>query len=112
MILNFHSSAAETASGASDSFKRSDMALVGLFVNVSAVSGVLPTLVVRIQHSPDGENWYNMGSIATSSINATGTYSATPAALGLLADFIRVSWIIGGANPSFTFSADVVVKCT
>lgn len=112
MILNFHSSAAETATGSSDEFQRSDMALVGLFVNVTAVSGVLPTLVVKLQHSPDGENWYNMGSITTSTLNATGTYSSTPAALGLLAEYIRVVWTIGGTNPSFTFTADVVVKTT
>lgn len=112
MVLTFHSSAAETASGSSDSFKRSDMALVGLFVNVTAVSGLLPTLVVRLQHSPDGENWYNVGSIATNALNATGTYSSTPAALGLLAEYIRVNWTIAGTNPSFTFTADVVTKTT
>lgn len=111
MILNFHSSAGETQSGASDFFRRSDMALVGLFVSVTSVSGTLPTMTVQLQHSPNGTDWYNVGNIYVSPVN-TGTYSSSPAALALLAEYIRVTWTIGGASPSFTFTADVVTKTT
>lgn len=112
MRIPFHPEAAESSNGNSYSFQRSDMVLVGLFVNVTSVSGTLPSLTVTLQHSPDGSTWYNVGSIAVTR-TSTGSSMASPAALAMLADFVRIYWSVSGTlNPCFTFSADVVTKTT
>lgn len=105
MIINFHPSAQETVNGTSEVFQDQSMALVGLFVNVSDATGILPSLTVTLQQSPDNEHWYNVGSISVTRTTA-GQASASPPALALLADYIRLYWTISGC---FTFQADVVV---
>ena len=82
-----------------------------LYVNVTAVSGTTPTLVVKLQDSPDGGvTWYDVTGAATGTLNATGTTSvrfnatATP-----MSDQFRVAWVIGGTTPSFTFKVDLWV---
>lgn len=107
MDILIHPSATETSSGSTASVGTGNMALCGMFVNVTSASGILPTMVVQLQHSPDGSVWYNLGNI---SVTATGvsTLSASPAALALIAEFARISWTITGTNPSFTFTVDLV----
>lgn len=112
MIINFHPLSAETSNGNSDTFQQPDLALVGLFVNVTNVSGTLPSITVTLQHSPDGTTWYNVGSICVTR-TTTGASSSSPVALALLSDYLRICWSISGTDsPSFTFSADVVAHAT
>jgi hypothetical protein len=107
MDILFHPSGAETASGTTATFGTGNMALCGMFVNVTAASGTLPSLVVTLQHSPDGIVWYNAGNI-TITITTVATIASAPPALLLLADYSRVAWTISGINPSFTFTVDLV----
>lgn len=109
MDINFHPSAQETGNGNSFTFQQSDLVLVGLFVNVTEIAGVLPSLTVTLQHSPDGVTWYNVGTIAVTR-TSTGASSSTPAALAMLADYIQISWTFSGT--SCTFTADVVAHNT
>ena len=109
MDINFHPSAQETQAGNSFTFQQSDLVLVGLFVNVTDIQGILPSLTVTLQHSPDGNVWYNVGTIAVTR-TTTGSTVSSPAALAMLADFVRISWTFSGT--SVTFSADVVAHAT
>ncbi len=118
----FSGTAAATASGDSipgaDSFTSADF-----FFKVTAASGTSPTLDVYIQKLlPDNSTWQDIVHFAqaTSTTNALCSFvsnaSSAPAAsqtasltagtqkATLLGKQIRVSYVIGGTNPSFTFS--------
>lgn len=108
MIISFHPLKQETESNNSDTFQESGMVLAGLFVNITDVNGMLPSLTITLQDSSDGENWYNVGNIYVTRTTA-GTSVSRPAALAVLADYVRIVWTISGSNnPNFTFSADLV----
>src|SRR5579862_2105522 len=107
MDITLHPSATETTSGNTASFGTGNMALCGMFVNITAASGTLPSITITLQHSPDGTVWYNVGNISVTS-SGTATVSSAPPALGLLAEYSRCAWTVSGANPSFTFSVDLV----
>lgn len=104
-----HLSSAETSSGSSSSIKTNDLGFTALFVNVTARSGTLPTLIVQLQQSPNGDDWYDVNSIVTTSLTSIITVSITSTDPVVLADYVRIKWTIGGLNPSFTFTTDLAV---
>lgn len=81
-----------------------------LFLNISAVSGTLPTLTITSQAlDPVSSNWADT-NVLWDSLNSTGTSYVNIAGLGLASDF-ALKWVIGGsATPTFTFSIGYVVK--
>lgn len=70
------------------------------FLNITAVSGTTPTLVVKFQDSFDGTNWVDVASGAFSSQNATGINSLVLSNVG---PYLRAVQTVGGSSPSFTF---------
>jgi hypothetical protein len=81
---------------------------IALYVNVTAASGTTPTLVVKLQDSPDGTNWYDITGATTASLTTTGAVAVrTTVACG---HSIRAVWTIGGTTPSFTFSVNAVLS--
>jgi len=102
----------ETASGTSIAFGLPTNQIVGVFVNVSAVSGVLPTLAISVEQSPNGTDWYNIpnasGTVSFAGINTVALFSVFPPTGQPCCDTIRCAWTIGGVNPSFTFTVDIV----
>ena len=88
-------------------------------LNVTAASGTSPTLVAKLQFSPDGgTTWIDYDAKATTaSITATGTYilkffpgctEVVNSAIGLpVPRTFRMYYTIGGTTPSFTFSTMV-----
>ena len=88
-------------------------------LNVTAVSGASPTLVAKLQFSPDGgTTWIDYDAKATTaSITATGAYilkffpgctEVANSAIGLpVPRTFRLHYTIGGTTPSFTFSTMV-----
>jgi hypothetical protein len=101
--------AAHIISGVSSGYGVRDAVAVDMTVNVTAVSGTNPTLDIDIQTAAENDvadaNWITVKSFTQ--IVTAGTWS-----LGLsmfmgdpLRRHIRVSYTIGGATPSFTFSA-------
>lgn len=109
MDLVLHPSAAETTTGTSSSFDNGSLIVGALFVDVTAASGTLPTLVVKVQHSPDGSKWYDVPNLATTSIAGIASVSIMLSTLTPLADHVRCAWTIGGVLPSFTFAVDLAV---
>lgn len=105
--VTLHTSQAETTNGQSSPFTV-DNQLVGMFVNISVVSGILPTLIVQLQDSPNGTDWYNVNGIVNgTAISVAGLLNILPSSGQLIAENVRVLWTIGGVNPSFTFEVEL-----
>lgn len=102
-----HPAQAETASGQGTSTIGGGNILIGMFVNVSSVSGVLPTLVIKLQHSPNGNDWYDVSGVTTGSLAGILLTPLIPAQQQLVCDNVRVVWTVGGVNPSFTFEIEL-----
>lgn len=82
--------------------------VIGVFVSVSAVSGVLSSLSLKLQHSPDGgTTWFNVplsgGLFQLTGINSTGDYSLYATTSQLIMTDVKLVWTVSGTNPSFTF---------
>jgi len=101
-------SAARTASGVSSLYNSYDGTLSGcdIVVEVTAVSGTLPTLDIWVQsaHEASPTNYSNIRRIPR--INATGKYQTTIAEN--IQKGLRISYTIGGTTPSFTFSVNLI----
>ena len=98
---------------------------VTVMVTAASVTGTLPTLVVYLQKlGPDGSTWIDIAATETiisaesrvlefiSSKHANVDYALTTAALspGMIRDAslggkVRLYYLIGGTNPSFTISS-------
>lgn len=92
-------SAARTTSGNSSAFSTADYDSVTGVLTVSAASGTSPTLVVDLETTADGTNYYTVGSFT----QKTGVTAADSKAFGPLGATSRWKWTIGGTSPSFTF---------
>jgi len=110
--VTLHASGTETSSGTSADIQAPSTTLVGMFVHISAVSGVLPTLVVKLQESPNGGiDWYDVpGIVNGSALTLVSLTNLLPSSTQFIADDIRVVWTIGGVGASFTF--EVIVLTT
>ena len=99
-------SVARTASGQSNPFKVYDVVDPILLVNVTAVSGTLPTLDIDVEVSADELTWFTVSKFA----RITGT-GQTPKELGTLAKYMRLNYTIGGSStPTFTFDVQLEGK--
>ena len=110
------SSAARTATVAGTTGTNWNHTGMVVALNVTAVSGTTPTLVAKLQFSPDGgTTWIDYDAKATTAtISTTGTYvlkffpgctEVANSAIGLpVPRTFRLYYTIGGTTPSFTFS--------
>ncbi len=81
-----------------------------VWLEVTAVSGTNPTLTIYEQSQDPvvTADWADTQALFTN-ISATGTYYANPGSFGLgINNAIR--WVLGGTNPSFTFSVNYALK--
>lgn len=112
-------SSAKTNTAAGTTIINRDCTGVVIAVKTTAHSGTTPTLVVKLQGSVNGTDWYDITGAATGTINTdTTTYltvypGATVAANSVLSQPLprlwRAYWTIGGTTPSFTFSIDAAM---
>jgi len=108
-VLDFHPSAARTASGyatgnASDvaRFATCDIAVV-----VSAVTGTNPTLDITVEQTLDGSNYFVTDTFS----QFVGTGSALKQSVRVSGSTMRLHYVIGGtATPTFTFDARASFK--
>lgn len=99
-------SAARTVSGAADMGALPlEYAEISIYIDVTAVAGTSPTMTVTYQVSPDGVTYYD--HTAGAALTAAGRQSIRLASN--IGSYGRLSYVIGGTSPSFTFSA--VVEC-
>ena len=100
-------SAARTTSGTS-SVETIIREKAAFYLDCTAVSGTAPTLDVIIEGKAVGSNnWYTIGTFAQLN-NTTGNERIV--INPLIESEIRVSWTIGGATPSCTFSVHATAK--
>jgi len=97
-------SAARTTTGNSGQLNPSgDGETINLLVNVTAVSGTTPNLVLSVEWSSDGTNFATPDGAADAfaAITTTATKVKQVERKG---KFYRVVWTITGTTPSFTFT--------
>lgn len=99
-------SAARTVSGTAD-FDFATYSEVYLALDVTAVTGTVPTLDIKVQISPDGVIWYDEG---TSFTQVTAASRPPVKKITNFGKNVRIAYTIGGTTPSFTFSLVPVVK--
>jgi hypothetical protein len=79
--------------------------VIVFYVDVTSVSGTNPTLDVYIDiQDPLSKKWVNQDKFPT--VNSITTLAL---ALPVRSTKYRVRWVLGGTNPSFTFSVGVVI---
>ena len=102
------SSAARTASGASDQFTAKAITAIVVEVDVTAASGTSPTLDLDLEDSFDGTTWNKVADVNSANITAAGV---TVKRLNLkdtpVTGRLRFSYTVGGTTPSFTFTVKV-----
>ena len=100
-------SAARTASGSSGSVVGWGVyTTIRAQLNVTAVSGTSPNLVVTVEDSLDGTNWNTIGTFAAKTAAGREVINITTPFAGQ----VRVSWAITGTTPSFTFAVDTYTE--
>ena len=110
------SSAARTATVAGNGVTNYNAKGAVITINVTAISGTSPTLIAKLQYSPDGgTTWIDYtNKPVTATISATGqttlivcpgvTEVANSAVSLPLPRIVRMHYTIGGTTPSFTFA--------
>jgi len=95
-----------TSNGSSEPINVADYSEARLFVIISSVSGVTPSLNVKIQsQEPVSLTWVDIANM--SPITTTGAYTIPLSNMGLV---IRIAWTVGGTSPSFTATMSLVRK--
>lgn len=88
-----------TASGQTGSFQSDSFGTVTANVLLAAVGGATPSFVFQLQSSPDGTNWFNVGSpTAAQTTNGGVTLASAPG--GFDAAYARVTWVVTGTTPT------------
>lgn len=111
-LVTFKASAAETASTTHTDVEARDASTVTVTVDVTAVSGTVPTMTVVVEGSTDRSTWFTLGTIGAngylSGVTGTAPTNLTAAATvrGVFAapQFVRTRSVIAGTTPSFTYS--------
>jgi len=116
--ITFYSAAVKTESENSASQDTSKYRNAMLIVDVTAVSGTTPTLVIQVQTSPDGTNWYHNSMVTDKDREGSLTRLTAPTDEAKittvsshicwckdLSKYTRLALTITGTTPSFTVSA-------
>jgi len=97
--------AARSSSGQTNSYDFGDASECLVLVNVTAVSGVNPTLDITVQVSYDNSTWHDHTDLRQ--IIKAGNY---PESITEFGKYVRLSYVIAGTNPSFTFQIKTLRK--
>jgi hypothetical protein len=92
--------AVKTATGNGAAVKLGASDKIVAVLDVLAASGTSPTLDVKIQESADGSTWSDLITFTQKTGVGREEKSAVP---DNAKPYKRVSYTIGGTNPSFTF---------
>lgn len=107
MQLLIHDSAQHTSSGDSGNYIEPGFKVARFVVDVTQISvNVLGSIGLKVQCSPDGENWFDIPNLSTT-VSATGAVAVNLGNSFLAGDNLRVVWTFNNAN-SITFSAYLV----
>lgn len=108
MQVTLHPSAQETATGNGAGYEEPGLAVTALIVSVTQISVQLfGNVVIKVQHSADGTNWFDIPNLATGNITSTGALTVSLAGGFAIGNHIRLVWTFTNAN-SITFTAFAV----
>lgn len=99
-------SGARTVSGEGSSIDLRNTRELIVTLDVSAASGTSPTLDVKLQHSPDGSMWSDLG---TAFAQKTGVAREVKV-FTQYHRYVKTVYTIAGTSPSFTFSVEATAK--
>lgn len=74
-----------------------------VLINVTAVTGTSPTLVVNLQCVSEAGTAYTLASSASITVTGVSTVQVPD-----MCESMRAAWTIGGTTPSFTFLVTLV----
>ena len=97
--VSLFASATRTATANGSAVELGDCAQARLDLKVTSASGTTPTLDVKVQTSPDGTTWTDVGTFTQ--VTAVSTQHKVFSGLDR---FVRGVATIGGTTPLFTFS--------
>lgn len=95
-----------TASGNSGTLVCDGMGTIGFTIQITAASGTDPVIQFYIEGGDDGVNW----SRFIDTRRMTGVDLQRMQGARLAGYFYRFGWIVGGTNPSFTFTITSSLK--
>lgn len=117
-LFEIKPSAAEIASTTHRRAHPDNAGTLAITVDVTVVTGTLPTLNVIVEGSVDGTTWFKLGAIGSDGYSV-GSVSSTPADITAavtvtgvfpLAEHVRTRSVVTGTLPSFTYSVQAVVS--
>lgn len=100
--LTLVGSAARTTNGTGPTVAAGDNDTLRLVLDVTAVSGVGPSVTVTLEHSGDGTTWTTHSSFA-----AVTAVSATRKVFGGIDRYVRATWVIA-ASVTFSVAGELV----
>lgn len=106
--ITLHASQAETANGNSGTFDVSNSVEGLLVIDITAVSGTSPTINFFFE-TLDFLSGKYVAVPSVSIAQQTGVATVTAAATNF-GEKVRLRWVVGGTNPSFTFTAGFTAK--
>lgn len=93
----YNSNPVDTGSGVGD---------VVVMTHVTAASGTSPTLIVNVDQSNDGSSWAAVTGGTAATLTAVGSGFCN---VQVSQKFVRVTAVVAGTTPSFTFRTAVLV---
>lgn len=111
--LKILGSSARTTSGQTQPVDVSPYNELDVNLDITAVTGTLPTLDVKMQGSPDvspaANRWFDIASGGFTQKTAVGKDQLRNLDISAYRS-IRMVYTVGGTTPNFTFEVDVTVK--
>lgn len=105
MQIILHPLAQRQSTGTAEPYQEPGFAITALVINVSNISlNLLGNITMKVQHSVDGVNWFDVPNLATGNITGTGALTVNLADGFATGNYIRLSWTFTSAN-SITFTA-------
>lgn len=103
-VLTLSAASANASSGAIA--PQGTAAYVLCMVQISAITGTSPTLVVKLQESSDNSTWSDVTGATTATLNAAGSavFFGKPAK-----GYVQVVATIGGTTPAVTANIAAIV---
>lgn len=109
-FVNFHATATRTATGSATGvdMQQYDGDFV-LILDSAAGTGTTPTLAVTVEHSDAlGSGYTAISGAAFTAVATTASAQKLVISKDEAKRYVRVTYTLGGTNPSFTFSVNGV----
>lgn len=109
MSLNFQHSDSLSGKGQSDDAQTVGFDLGGAFavvatLDVTSISGSSGTLDIKVQHSPDNANWYDVASGAFAQVTGSTGDETLSLTTGAYYRYMRFDYQIGAGDRTYGFT--------